>query len=190
MERRAAAVQDTRRRIVDATVARHDLNGSIVDTSVEEIAALADVAVATLRRHFPTRDDLVSACAQRVEAELRLPSPGDAAEIFGRARSRDRRLGRVVDALCAAYARGEGRLGVTYREALWVPILASFVDYLDEGRRGLVRAALGEDATAQRVRVAVGLTAFPAWKALRDAGLGADDATAALRRAVVCATRA
>ena len=190
MEKRATAVETTRRRIVAATLESHDLNESIVNTAVEEIAFRADVAPGTVRRHFPSRDDLVAACGQHVIVELGLPSPAATDELFGGARTAAERLTRVIDALCVSYARGELRLAVAQREAPLVPALRGFLGHLDALREGLVREALGPRASTERVQVAVGLSAFPAWKALRDAGLAPEAASRALRRAVSGATTA
>jgi AcrR family transcriptional regulator len=188
MEKRAAAVDETRRRIVAATIASHDDNESIVDTGVEEIALRADVAPATVRRHFPTRDELVTACGQHVLVELGLPSPAAPGDLFGDARSPEDRLARLVDALCAAYERGELRLAVAHREAPRVPALRGFLSHLDSVREQLVREALGVvDDSDERVGIASGLIAFPVWKAMRDAGVAPENAQEALRRAVGCA---
>jgi AcrR family transcriptional regulator len=190
MEKRAAAAEQTRRRIVEATLASHDENESIVDTGVEEIALRADVAPATVRRHFPTRDELVTACGQHVLVELGLPSPAAAGDLFGDARSPEDRLACLVDALCASYERGQLRLAVAHREAPRVPALQAFLSHLDSVREKLVREALGGGRAAdERVGIASGLLAFPVWKAMRDAGVGRGRAAEALRRAVGCAIR-
>jgi AcrR family transcriptional regulator len=191
MATRSAAVEDTRRRIVEATIASHDENESIVDTGIEEIALRADVAPATVRRHFRTRDELVTACGRHVLVDLALPSTAALDGLFAGARSRDERLARVAEALCASYARGELRLAVAYREAPRVPALAAFLSHLGSIRDELARSALGGSrAPAQGVRIASGLTAFPVWKALRDAGLDRSAATDALVRAVCSAAAA
>jgi AcrR family transcriptional regulator len=191
MEKRAAAVDETRRRIVAATIASHDENESIVDTGVDEIALRADVAPATVRRHFPTRDELVTACGQHVLVELGLPSPAAAGDLFGDARSPEDRLARLVDALCDAYARGELRLDVAHREAPRVAALRGFLSHLDSVREQLVRKALGAvNDSDERVGIASGLVAFPVWKAIRDAGVAPENVQEALRRAVGCAASA
>jgi len=59
-EKRSATAEETRQRIVDATVALHAEKG-IVATSVKDIAARADVGVGTVYHHFPTYDDVVRA---------------------------------------------------------------------------------------------------------------------------------
>jgi len=61
MERRTLAAKETRRRIVDATMAAHAELG-IAETSFQDVAERADVAVGTGYRHFPRLEDLVAAC--------------------------------------------------------------------------------------------------------------------------------
>src|SRR5688500_5791576 len=56
MSRRASAVAETRRRIIDATRALHTERG-IAATSWDDIAARAGVGVGTVYRHFPSPDD-------------------------------------------------------------------------------------------------------------------------------------
>ena len=61
MTRRASAVAQTRRRIIDATRELHTERG-IGATSWDDIAARAGVGVGTVYRHFPSPDDLIPAC--------------------------------------------------------------------------------------------------------------------------------
>ena len=63
--RRAAAAEQTRRRIVDATVALHAEQG-IVATTYKDIAQRADVGVGTVYNHFPTVDDAKAFAASEV----------------------------------------------------------------------------------------------------------------------------
>src|SRR5437588_12950422 len=73
MTRRAAANEDTRRRIVDAAIALHAQKG-VLGTSWPDIAKRADVALGTVYRHFPSLDQLVPACTS--ENALRTKPPG------------------------------------------------------------------------------------------------------------------
>jgi AcrR family transcriptional regulator len=78
-------------------VARQVIREQGVDASLRDIARRADVGIATLYRHFPTRDDLIAAIIsdgirrlnERAAALAELRSPGDAlcdwlADIAGR----------------------------------------------------------------------------------------------------------
>lgn len=64
---RAAAVEDTRRRILDVAL---EVLGQNPDAGINDIAADAGVARRTVYGHFPARADLVRAIAQRAAGEL------------------------------------------------------------------------------------------------------------------------
>ena len=82
MTRRAAAREETRRRIVEATAKLHGERG-VFGTSWRDIAGEADVSVATVYSHFPSLDELIPACGQLVMERVRPPSSAAAAEIVG-----------------------------------------------------------------------------------------------------------
>jgi AcrR family transcriptional regulator len=76
MTSRARAVEDTRRRILDATVGLH-AERLAADISLDDIAGRAGVSVQTVLRHFGSRVGLVEAAFEHtrteVEAERRAP---------------------------------------------------------------------------------------------------------------------
>ena len=115
MSRRAAAREETRRRIVEATAKLHGENG-VFGTSWQDIAREADVSVATVYAHFPSLQELLPACGALVMERARPPSPESAAEIIGDARGRRKRLKRVAEELFAFYDRGGRHLDVDVRE--------------------------------------------------------------------------
>src|SRR5690349_14975786 len=98
MRRRAASVEQTRQRIVEATMGLHYANG-IAATRWEDIARAAGVGVGTVYRHFPTLDELVPACGSLVARQLALPGEGEVQRLFAGAASPAERLERLVDAL-------------------------------------------------------------------------------------------
>src|SRR5919204_1555788 len=122
MSNRSASVEETRRRIVEATIELHSSQG-ILATSWEEIARRADVAPATVYRHFPTLDELLPACGEQSMRQLALPSEEQIAERFRGARSRRERLRRLVEELFGLYERGGDVLRAVRRErALLLPL--------------------------------------------------------------------
>src|SRR5688572_23824689 len=70
MGARAAAVEATRRRIVEATISLHEREYSDRIT-LEDIAAEADVTVPTVLRHFGSKEQLLWAAVDMTEAEVR-----------------------------------------------------------------------------------------------------------------------
>src|ERR687889_410874 len=98
MDKRRAAVEETRQRILEATLTLHSEKG-IFGTSWQDIAERADVSVGTVYKHFPSLDELVPACGEQIYAITRPPSLEDAPEIFAEANSLDERLQRLIDEL-------------------------------------------------------------------------------------------
>jgi AcrR family transcriptional regulator len=98
MSRRAAEVEATRRRIVEATMVAHNEQG-IAGTSLQDVARRADVALGTVYRHFPTTDDLVRACGTATIESLTLPDPA----VLDGVRGRRARVGRLVSEISAFY---------------------------------------------------------------------------------------
>mgnify|MGYP003455060942 CR=1 FL=1 len=80
--KRADAVEETRRRIIQATFELHAEKG-VVATSMQDVAERADVALRTVYHHYPTIDDLVAGCGKKVMALLAQPTPA----ICGNARA-------------------------------------------------------------------------------------------------------
>ena len=185
--KRAEAAEETRRRILLATMELHGEQG-ILATSWEDIAKRAGVALATVYRHFPTLNELVPACGALAEQFIQPPRPELAGTLFAGVDAVPERVARVVAELCAFYERGGVALATARREGHRVEPLGAWARELDRTRELLVRAALSpaapDEATA---RVAAALTAFPVWQALTEAGVPTADAPAVIRRLVTCA---
>ena len=75
MRRRAEQVDQTRQRIVEATV---ELHGSVgpAATTIAAIAEAAGVTRLTVYRHFPDDAALFAACSAHWNARQQLPDPG------------------------------------------------------------------------------------------------------------------
>jgi AcrR family transcriptional regulator len=172
MGTRAAAVEETRRRLVEASKELHAEQG-ILGTSYEEIARRAGVAPATVYRHFPTLNDLLPACARSIQV-LRPLTMEQAAETF-RGMSRPAlRLEALVRGTCECYARDQGWLQAARREEELLPALRDVAQVQRDNLRLLVGAALaGTGASARTAAVIAALIDFPVWQAFRDMGLGA-----------------
>ncbi|MEZ5185494.1 MAG: TetR/AcrR family transcriptional regulator [Candidatus Nanopelagicales bacterium] len=76
MTRRAAAVDQTRQRILNAALAEYAESG-IAGTSMQAVARRADVASGTVLYHYPTPDDLADAVLVNTVHTLAAPTADD-----------------------------------------------------------------------------------------------------------------
>lgn len=175
---RAERQEDTRRRIVAATVALHQELGP-ARTTVAEIARRAGVQRLTVYNHFPEEAELFAACQRHFLARHPLPD-------FAAALRVDDPRARVLTALRAHYRSYREREPMTaqvLRDRGSLPALDSLLERtMDAHQRRLADAlatglgASGEQAPRARAVVALALD-FWTWHRLTREGL--DDATAA-----------
>ena len=171
MSKRAAAAEETRRRIVAATEELHSSQG-ILATSWEDIAARAGVAVGTVYRHFPTYDELLPACGALSMERLAVPSGEEVAERLAGARSRRERLRRAVDEVFAMYERGGPVIEAGRRDRDKFPLVDQVIGEIEREIAGIVRQGLG----GEHLPLAVALTDLDAWHALRSQGITGEQA--------------
>lgn len=166
MNKRKAAVEETRQRIVEATLALHSEKG-MFDTSWKDIAERADVSVATVYNHFPSLDELVPACGALIMAITDPPSLEDASRIFGNAQTLEERLERLISEVFDFYERGEPYMEVGPKERQ-LPAIQEWEAGMRATREGLAREALrpvqSEEST---VRAVAALLDFPVFKSFR-----------------------
>jgi AcrR family transcriptional regulator len=93
---RRQAQEATARRIVLAAVELHGRQGAMATTHAE-IAELAGVSVATVYKHFPTRDALIPHCTGHVAADAPPLDPA-ALRAIGDPAARLRALAEAIDA--------------------------------------------------------------------------------------------
>jgi len=180
MTRRASAVAQTRRRIIEATRELHAERG-ISATSWDAIAARAGVGVGTVYRHFPSLDELVPACGEVSMEIVALPDPDDAPNLFEGLRTPDERLGRLVGETFAIYERGARELRPVRREPHAHPSVAAAAEALEASLSALVDGALEPlDADPQDRAVVRAMIDLGTWEALRSAGLDTAAAVAAV----------
>lgn len=179
MGARAAAVEETRTRIVGAAMALHAEQG-VLATSWEEIAASAGVAATTVYRHFPGLDELVPACARTVFDLITPPTLEQASVQFAAMDSAVDRFEHLARESAHCYRRGEGWLHAAYRERDFSPALRSALEVIEGTLRVLVEAAAGRRLAAEDADVLFVLCNFPLWKQLVDAGLAYPAAERAL----------
>ena len=149
LHRRASQMTATRARIVQAAIELYTERGRSA-TTFKDVGRRADVAPGTLRRHFPTRDDLDAAIIERATAELPLPG----LEIFDGAQTLAGRVSRLVAATGVFLDQGAPWYRMWLREPMvrgpWAEAGARYGARWDE----LIREALGplvDDADARAV---------------------------------------
>jgi AcrR family transcriptional regulator len=177
MTRRAAAVEATRRRIVEATVSAHRDLG-VQATSWEEIARRAGVGVGTVYRHFPSLDELLPACGEVVASTLALPARDRVPELFKGTHSSRERIERLVKALFGAYERGAPFIRNIRRERRELPYFERRHRYLEGAFDALTREALRPLKPSERqVNGVRALTDLSTWSAFRERGFSHQETT-------------
>ena len=165
--KREQSVEETRRRIVDATFELHNEKG-VVATSMQDVAERADVALRTVYNHYPTIDALVAGCGTKVMALLSPPTPA----IFNGLSALEERMLRLVSELFAMYKRGSLQIELARREQGKVAGLADFVANERATREALAGEALRPFGVPRRVfREIVALTDYYVWRAFADQDL-------------------
>src|SRR6476659_3310196 len=164
MTNRAAAHQETRERIVRATMALHDERG-VATTSFADVAQRAGVGPATVFRHFPTLSSLVMACGAHVAAEMRPPSPADASRVFQDLTTTRARLERLVSEFDAFYTRGSLRLIAAANDRDRVPELDQFLILVDAGIEAFIKEAVADEAPSKSlIGVLMALCSVSVWQ--------------------------
>jgi AcrR family transcriptional regulator len=172
--KRAEQVEETRRRIVEATVALH-LTAGPAATEVTEVARRAGIRRPTVYKHFPDGAALLGACsahwrtlhpAPDIAAWAALPDPAE-------------RLRTGIRELYGWYRETEPMTANVLRDAERLPALREIVETGLGRYLAAVQAELRLGRPRRRaVRAAVAAAAdFHLWRVLARAGLG--DAEAA-----------
>jgi AcrR family transcriptional regulator len=185
MDKRKAAVEETRRRILEATLALHSEKG-IFGTSWQDIAKRADVSVGTVYKHFPSLDELVPACGELMYAITRPPSLEDAPQIFAGASSLEERLGRLVDELFGFYERGAPYIETDFQERQ-MPMVQEWEAHMRATIAGLTREALlpfgPDEGTVQAVSA---LLDFSTFKSFLDREIPKEQAAKTMNEVLLC----
>lgn len=177
---RAAQVQATRDRIVDAAIELYTRVG-ISAATMREIGIRADVAAGTLRNHFPTREDLDRAMVERMASEVTLPD----LSIFDGAPSIDERLARILRAGSTFTEQGRRLYRMWLREPMltkpWIEKGAEYGARWDE----LMQTALGPLAGDDEAMAVLRAVIHPEFFDNVRAGRRSTDEASALVGAVV-----
>lgn len=190
MRKRADARQQTRERIIQATMQLHDEQG-VAPTTFSDIAKRAGLGQATLYRHFPTLGDLVQACGGHVWQEMRPPTPDTATAAFEGLTGLDERLEKLVEEIDAFHRRGAFRLGLAGRDRELIPALDYFLSAVEAGVEAYVEAALAPSRSPRRtVDIVAALISFPVWSRLARLDLSEHESRQFTLRLIQCAMRA
>lgn len=128
LKRRAARQDETRRRIVDATIELHQTIGA-AQTTISEIAKRAGVGRVTVYRHFPDEETLFAACSGHYFTQHPFP------DVEGWRRIRDP-LERLRHGLRESYAwhgQNEQMISRALAEARDLPVMARYHAFWDRG---------------------------------------------------------
>jgi AcrR family transcriptional regulator len=164
MHRRSENIDDTRLKIVEATVELHGTVG-LAATTVMGIAEQAGVTRATVYRHFPDDVSLVDACSMHWLSQQVRPRPDAWAKIAG---AQDRLRAGLAD-LYRFYRNGESMLTLIYRDVAYLPAEHQFeLQDRDDHCRDVLLAAFPERTRGEhRLRAVVGhAVSFETWRSL------------------------
>jgi AcrR family transcriptional regulator len=185
MTNRAQAAEETRRRILDATLELHTERG-IFGTSWKDIAERADVSVGTVYRHFPTLEELVPACGEVLMERTQPPAPEDAAAAIGDATDPVERLERAAAELFAFYERAGASLDSDPRERE-LPEMQEWEEYWRSTVTAFVHEALrGVRVTRRTLQVLSAFFDFRTYSAMRTRGVSGDRAARVVAAMAAC----
>lgn len=171
LKQRAEQLEETRRRITEATVELHRTVGPAA-TQVSEIARRAGVQRVTVYNHFPDDTALLSACSAHWRALHPAPDPAAWRAI----ESPGRRLRLGLGELYAWYRETEPMTANVLRDAELLPALRSIVEHglgahLERARRTLAEPFRARGRRRARVEAATRAAVdFHLWRALAPLG--------------------
>ena len=175
MTKRAEALEATRTRIVEATVAAHRELG-IQATSWDEIASRAEVGVGTVYRHFRSLDELLPACGAVVTEALALPAADEIPGLLDGAGSVRERIRRIVTRIFAAYERGAPFIENIRRERTELPALEPWHQQIENTLDALSSEALRPiNPDKHALDLTRALADLYTWKAFKQRGLSHQD---------------
>lgn len=159
-KQRAEQVEETRRRIVEATVDLHLTRGPAA-TQIAEVARRAGVQRRTVYNHFPDDEALLAACSGHWRALHPAPDPDGWTD-----------LRQGLRELYAWYRETEPMTANVLRDAEALPALQRVIDrgfgvYLEAVQTSLAEGYAGSRRVAAALRL---VTDFHAWRALSPLG--------------------
>jgi AcrR family transcriptional regulator len=173
LKARAEGQEDTRRRIVQATMELHQEVGP-ARTTIAEIARRAGVNRVTVYNHFPEESELVAACQRHY---LSLHPPPDLADELA-IEDPAQRVRAVLRSLYRSYREREPMAVKILRDRSAVPALDELLAHtMDPAQAGLIDAVAASLGRGRRKRALVALALdFWTWHRLTSEGLSDNEA--------------
>ncbi len=190
MKQRAKRQEETRRRIVEATVELHKSVG-MARTTISAIAEKAGVERLTVYRHFPDERALFSACSAHYMGAHPPPDPASWTQIA----DTEERLRTALEEVYAYHRRTEPMMTNFFRDAPVKPILlevgAPYLQLFERMRYVLATGWGVEDEHLALLLAALGHALdFQTWRSLvRQQGLDDEQAVELMAKMVRCAMR-
>src|SRR5262245_11367280 len=182
---RLAAAEETRRRIVEATVELHASHGPLATTH-EMIAQHAGVSLPTVYKYFPTRNELIPHCSGLVLGNTPVHLDESMFQDEDDAPARLRTLARrqfQFHQYMAPWLRW------SVGAAAELPAVRELLDAAEQARIALIRAALapafGRRPPRRLLALANVLLDFPSWLALTGDGFTSSGAAAVVSDALL-----
>ncbi len=172
LKKRAQLAEDTRRRILDSIVELHAELG-VAATTAADIAARADVAVATVSRYFPSIGDMVQACGAHLRTMVPLPNEA----MFDGADDVEKRVWILVDRWFAFHEGLAPWSRHAHADAGRVPALSTALSHMAQHHEATVRLAFAPFGFPETVvRAAIALTGPTYWRSVVDTGMQSAEA--------------
>jgi AcrR family transcriptional regulator len=179
MSRRAEQVDETRQRIVDATIELHKTIGA-AQTTISEIAQRAGVGRVTVYRHFPDEGSLFAACSGHYFSQHPFPDIERWEEIS----DPPDRLRQALRESYAWYDTNRQMIAMALAEARDLPVMAPYHAFWDNAADVLTAAwhIRGRRRARLKAAIALGLS-FETHRTLtREQQLGDDQAIELMTR--------
>lgn len=185
LRRRAERREETRRRIVEATVHLHGTVGP-ARTQVSAIAERAGVERVTVYRHFPDQASLLRACREHYLAGHPLPD-----DSWKRIEDPEARLRAGLAAAYSFYAENEAMMANVLRDAEVLPVGGGFLGFKRDTVRALDRGWGLRGRRRAHLTSILDLAAdFHTWRSLvRRMGLSEQESVNLVVRWVRCLSR-
>ena len=190
MKRRAKRQEETRRRIVEATVEMHESVG-MARTTISAIAEKAGVQRLTVYRHFPDERALFTACRGHWLAANPPPDPASWSQVL----DPEERLRKALAEVYAYHRRTEPMIANLVRDAQVMPLVLEIAQpYLQHWERMRYVLATGWGVADERLALLLAALGhaldFQTWRSLvRQQGLGDEQAVEVIVRMVRCTIR-